>query len=1639
MSNSYRIRTTPGVNKNINVTIDQEFDFIEILSLKILKDQLYTKQCSDYGVIIGRISINNGLGIPNAKVSVFIPLSDEDETNPIISEIYPYKTISNQNEDGYRYNLLPYIPSYEGHIPTGTFFDREDVLINSSLIEVYDKYYKFTTTTNDSGDYMLFGVPVGAQTIFVDLDLSDIGEFSLTPNDLIKMGLATDAMVDGNKFKSSSNLDSLPQIVSFTRNIEIEPLWGEPELCRIGITRTDFDITKESNIRLEPTAIFIGSMYSDIDDYAIKSNCKVKKDMGTLCEFITSSGEIQSIRQTTDTDEKGRPALEIFKLENGGQVIDDDGTWMVDVPMNLDYVITNEFGEKVISPDPSVGVPTKGKYRFKVKWNQAPSLSVPIKRGYYLVPNVREYGWNGSSFNDPLNAKRSYSFSVNWDDYGDDTTTFGQKMINDAINCEDKFYLMGYNKVYTVSQLISEYRKGSNKKRFVGIKRIIDSDCSGEITKFPINDAQHDPDLIYTLYMIMMIIMLPIIYVLLLVAHIVKLIVATILFIISIIFDIIGGILIVIGTVIGWLPGKPGKYGDKIKDAGKSMLGTAKTMRQANKQIRFPLCLMTYPDCENCDADLKPAEDDVPNSDDPQLQALIEQQREQGTSGALNQFITSSNYACVSEDYQDFLAGDFDSKIPPGFYQRPDLSPDRYIISTSLTLNNRMNLFNTKAKYFNNGANNPGGGVNQIKVTFNSTVNQYTTKWHLDNVICLIVNDTNASNYPKGQLITFVDPLLSQDINLTGATLNDFSTNSITGDTEGSLLPNTNIYSYNKTVSYANPTGGGNIPQAGGSYSLTGSSEDSSYARYPMDIEYFQVIHTETVADYNSKANNSLQNSLYQRYIKGVSYFAEKIGFSVQPFGSFYCSISAGPVGTFDNCYQEYDKHTIVFLVRGVDPNTTKTKCRYDLSKLYGYTTFNANPNVIVEDDFHLNIPIQGSFKNVKHTITNNTDTDTYSSNKLYHESYQFKPSVSQFTGFTSGLLRYYSRIDSDSSNNQFLNPGPNGLKVNSGNYFAYEFNSFSDASGALPPNCDKVTITQNSVNQSRGYIPDEIIEGASGLASVFSNIDSIINAGSASVAILSNIYPTLTTNFNLGSNNRQIVMRTDRLPSSSSVLTNGANEFVLYENSSIAAFGIDATGQSQGFSVGTGFANNEKEDFEISGNSAVLDSLMCPDMVPLACYTTDSSNKIQVGGVKDDCNKYFIGKRQIISGGCYNLVNIPLITYFAEVGYVTEWFARNTTTFGVCRGVFSFLFTNNWVNGSLYAFPFKSNLFFDSGGDPYSVQCTDLFYFDDRNNNYYYRSSPYNTDGKFIGDKAPKQKQGNERNLLFPTTMMDLGPKQEYLGQVSITGEFDGYVFDKLTSTSYNDVSELLSFFVVMRLVDGFSIGGVKAFFNSRKYNQKVDGDLAQMLSINSEVGVYPFEAGYYSNNDLYSYSEQKGPNVIGIFYKSDMQLRDFITPKRTILTGEGTAAKKDCAFDDINIFTQEVPLYQWWIKAKEKKGVDTIFGQQTNEWVTKDVTMGGFVKHRYQKLDRLEAASRYMRTTNNSKTKFFKGFIYAVDGSGNTSAEQQYWNKTSGGEDGRQITVGAPFHFFFGAKEGKTAYNKFGQKWIDYDNITF
>ena len=121
MPKSIRIRTQLGVDRNINVKVDQDFDFLEILSLKLKQEDVYTTFCSDYGVVAGRVIANGGYGVPNVHVSIFIPIDSIDENDPVISTLYPYKSPEEKNEDGYRYNLLPYENEYYGHAATGTF------------------------------------------------------------------------------------------------------------------------------------------------------------------------------------------------------------------------------------------------------------------------------------------------------------------------------------------------------------------------------------------------------------------------------------------------------------------------------------------------------------------------------------------------------------------------------------------------------------------------------------------------------------------------------------------------------------------------------------------------------------------------------------------------------------------------------------------------------------------------------------------------------------------------------------------------------------------------------------------------------------------------------------------------------------------------------------------------------------------------------------------------------------------------------------------------------------------------------------------------------------------------------------------------------------------------------------------------------------------------------------------------------------------------------------------------------------------------------------------------------------------------------------------------------------------------------
>ena len=110
-------------------------------------------------------------------------------------------------------------------------------MTRKEVLEVYEKYYKFTVKTNNSGDFMIVGVPLGQQKVVMDCDLSNIGQFSLRPNDLVRIGQAVPSQFDGVDFRASENLDSLPQIIHDVVDVDVASFWEENEACDVGITK----------------------------------------------------------------------------------------------------------------------------------------------------------------------------------------------------------------------------------------------------------------------------------------------------------------------------------------------------------------------------------------------------------------------------------------------------------------------------------------------------------------------------------------------------------------------------------------------------------------------------------------------------------------------------------------------------------------------------------------------------------------------------------------------------------------------------------------------------------------------------------------------------------------------------------------------------------------------------------------------------------------------------------------------------------------------------------------------------------------------------------------------------------------------------------------------------------------------------------------------------------------------------------------------------------------------------------------------------------------------------------------------------------------------------------------------------------
>ena len=453
---SYRIRTEVGKDTQLHVKLDQKYDTLELMSLKIDQKNAYRLHTSNYGVIAGRVLANDSFGIPNAKISVFININDEDSSNIVKRVLYPYNTTNSKDKNGVKYNLLPNEQLNDCHTIIGTFPEKQYALDNDSVLEIFDTYYKYTTRTNNAGDYMIFGVPVGSQTIHVDIDLSDIGILSQKPRDMIYKGYNINQFENPNKFKYDTNLNSLTQVISQDNVTDVIPFWGDETEGTIGITRCDINI----QYKFEPTCVFMGSVVSDTSSHGISKKCVPAPGMGAMDELTTGSGTIEMIRKKPDG------SVEEFQIQ-GTQLINGDGVWCYQIPMNLDYMMTDEFGNMVPTNDPKKGLPTRTRVRFRISMQDFETDNSNIFRCKMLVPH-----------NPASDADVDYQFGTN--------------------THEDSYRDLFWNGVYSVKSYIPRIQKGTNWKteKFTGFKRV---NYYGDKNPIPYNNIRIRIPFMFTL------------------------------------------------------------------------------------------------------------------------------------------------------------------------------------------------------------------------------------------------------------------------------------------------------------------------------------------------------------------------------------------------------------------------------------------------------------------------------------------------------------------------------------------------------------------------------------------------------------------------------------------------------------------------------------------------------------------------------------------------------------------------------------------------------------------------------------------------------------------------------------------------------------------------------------------------------------------------------------------------------------------------------------------------------------------------------------------------------------------------------------------------------------------------------------
>jgi hypothetical protein len=429
----------------------------------------------------------------------------------------------------------------------------------------------------------------------------------------------------------------------------------------------------------------------------------------------------------------------------------------------------------------------------------------------------------------------------------------------------------------------------------------------------------------------------------------------------------------------------------------------------------------------------------------------------------------------------------------------------------------------------------------------------------------------------------------------------------------------------------------------------------------------------------------------------------------------------------------------------------------------------------------------------------------------------------------------------------------------------------------------------------------------------------------------------------------------------------------------------------------------------------------------------------------------------------------------------VTEYSKRKLVAKLFCEGVSNYSFLDNWLTGSLYFFPFKAKVRWDDeaaldlnyGRTKY---CSALVYFkvgtiENPDKRFYYRATRFN--GTFFDYTTRK-------TLNHPTTIVDLGPRDEFITEICTDKSLDPNcsVIRNIGSTSYQNFKEMLGLYINYKMDYLGANGSYEKFFDNNGFDtilpSKMDGyvlngDILQLISINNEAGIEEFDL---QNRNYAVYN----PQVLDV--EEYPTLLDGGPIPLNLVLDDGDGYRIRACLNEPGRLTeasQEVPFFLW-----NKNG--TGFGAGTNQsWsysaVQKQPLQGmtygykytGDTTHKYIlfPMTKEYAGSTFtytgisfndvfadIQTITASHTNYDfqeEGFTVLEITSGTLSnpvsgtlwvrkGETGNWvsiiwtnefdfmvKPTSTNYDGNYQILSTPFLFYFGLRPGKTAVDKF------------